>query len=122
MEAYDRSTPTLPVGKDAQQVTLTPPKITERILPDVDPNLSIKKEVEVKVETNQGVRGRYDCGECRKSFATGDDRNHHVRTLHGGVRYPCSGCDKLFIKKCHLNRHIKSAHLGEKPYPCTVLW
>ena len=68
---------------------------------DVDSNLRMRKEGVVKVEPNQGGSGRYECGECQKSFTTDGNRNHHVRNLHGGLRHSCSGCDKLFTQKCH---------------------
>ena len=86
MEEYAQTVSTI-VTED-QQVTPLIPDTTEYILPDVDPNLSMKKEVEVKVEASQVTQGEGDtpmCGERWQCFATMGSRNLHIRTLHGGV-------------------------------------
>ena len=57
MEAYVQTKSTPPTSEEDQQGTPLLSKTTEHILPDVDPNLAMKKEVEVKVETSQVVQG-----------------------------------------------------------------
>ena len=81
MEAYVQTKSTPTTSEEDQQVTPLMSKTTEYILPDVDPNLSMKKEVEVKVETNQVEQGEGDIpvsGVRRQCFATVSGRNRHI--------------------------------------------
>ena len=120
MEAYVQTVSTPPTSEEDQQGTPLTPGTTEYLLPDVDPSLAMKKEVEVKVETSQVVQGvGFVCVLCRKSFTTVEGRNCHVRRCHGGASYTCQTCAKVFNRKDNLNQHIKSVHQGEKPFPCT---
>ena len=64
MEAYVQTKSTPPTSEEDQQVTPLIPDTTEYILPDVDPNLSMKKEVDVKVETSQVPKGEGDNPGC----------------------------------------------------------
>ena len=113
MEAYAQTVPTPPMSEEDQQGTPLMSKPTEHILPDVDPSLSIKKEVEVKVETSQVVQGAGDtlvCGVRRQCFATMGSRKLNIRPRHEGELYTSQDCDKLFTQKVDLKRHIKSGH------------
>ena len=114
MEEYAQTVPTPPTSEEDQQVPPSIPMTTEYILPDVDPSLSMKTEVEVKIEPNQGVSGRYECGECQKSFTTAGSRKFHIRTLHGGASYTCQTCANVFNRKDNLRHNIKSLQQDEK--------
>ena len=46
MEEYDQTRATTPAGEEARQVTPSIPTTTEHILPGVDPNLSMCKNLQ----------------------------------------------------------------------------
>ena len=111
MEEYAQTVSTI-VTED-QQVTPLMSKPPEYILPDVDPNLSMKKEVEVKVETSQVTQGEGDtpgCGLRRQCFAAMGSRKLNIRPRHEGELHTSQDCDKLYTQKVDLKRYIKSGH------------
>ena len=126
MEEYAQTVPTPPTIEEDQQGTPLIPVTTEYMLPDVDPRLSMKKVVEVKVETSRVEQGEGDTpvrGVSRQYFTTTiGNWNPHItniiRSLHEDNNHVCQVCTKVFKHKSDLRRHIKSVHQGEKPYHC----
>ena len=63
------------------------------------------------------VNGKYECSQCKMTFAHSKSLHRHKNSIHNGVKYACSQCDRQFTQQGCLYRHIKSKHEGVK-YSC----
>src|SRR6218665_1927120 len=63
----------------------------------------------------------YKCNECDMSFIYACHLRDHKAKEHGGVRkrFACSICNKSFFSKSYLNAHMCS-HTGQNPHLCSV--
>uniref|UniRef100_A0ABD2VWY5 C2H2-type domain-containing protein n=1 Tax=Trichogramma kaykai TaxID=54128 RepID=A0ABD2VWY5_9HYME len=59
------------------------------------------------------------CGTCLKKFASKQNLNFHIDSVHNHITYPCDICGKSFKNKHYLESHIGSLHNGRK-YHCDL--
>ena len=72
-------------------------------------------EVKLKVRTIK-------CVFCEKVFASENDLNGHINTIHEHEKYPktfeCKTCGKYFRSNSYLKQHKDVVHGGTKVYKC----
>ena len=63
------------------------------------------------------VNGKYECGQCHKTYSRSMALYIHIQSRHEGVKYECDQCNYQATQKSHLTLHIKSQHEGIR-YDC----
>ena len=63
------------------------------------------------------VNGKYECGQCHKTYTQKSHLTTHIQSIHEGIKYACDQCDQQFTSQGSLTSHIQSKHEGVK-YAC----
>ena len=63
------------------------------------------------------VTGKYECGQCHRTYSSQPGLYNHKLSAHQGVKFACDQCDYQATQQGHLSRHIQSKHEGVK-YAC----
>ena len=70
-------------------------------------------------EDTKTSQGKFQCGECPKTFSRKDHLNYHVKIKHLAEQpYSCHLCDKSFAAKGDLTRH--TVKHGERTFFCDL--
>jgi len=73
--------------------------------------------LEIQFTENKG-ENKYECNECDYKARGAGERgkkfnlNHHVKTVHLGLRFHCEFCSFKAVNKSNLSRHVKAIHEG----------
>ena len=80
-----------------------------------------KENVMRHVETEHERKGRFNCPDCEKSFASSISLNYHKKKCHSdGTEIPCNNCDETFHYFKSYIKHERShkSSFSEPEYKC----
>ena len=64
--------------------------------------------------------GPFQCDECEKNYTTKSALQHHIQSLHRGLRFPCSVCTDVLSTKYALERHVHNMHGSDRKFKCDM--
>ncbi|KAI1296735.1 Zinc finger protein 27 [Halotydeus destructor] len=69
-------------------------------------------------ESGSGIRRKFHCSHCGKSFKTKSHLQRHILTHTGEKPYHCNRCGSKFNQSSSLRNHIIAIHTKEYPHYC----
>ena len=69
----------------------------------------------------EGVKERYPCSSCDKTFTSKARVTQHVKIVHKGIRnHTCDACGKRFGESSGLKIHKQTVHEGRRDHKCSL--
>ena len=70
---------------------------------------------------HKGVKERYPCSSCDKTFASKASVREHVKLVHKCIKnFSCDICGKTFGQSCKLKIHQATVHEGRRDHKCSL--